>query len=100
MMAQSSGKVALVTGATGCDISESVRRLEAGKVVAINVENGGRVAVEDVLLELDPTETSADREAQARDLEAASAEAARRKVAVAAAVTNALEAPQLAFPLG
>ena len=34
----------------------------------------------DVLLELDPTETFADREAQARDLEAARAEALRRKV--------------------
>jgi hemolysin D len=51
----------------------------------------------DVLLALDPTETAADREAQARDLEAASAESARRKVAIAATRTDTLEPLPIAF---
>jgi hemolysin D len=80
--------------------SKVVQPLEAGKVVAIRVENGNRVNTGDVLLELDPTETSADREAQARDLEAASAEAARRRVAVAVASTSGLEPPPVVFPAG
>jgi hemolysin D len=36
--------------------SKVVQPLEAGRVVGINVENGSRVNVGDVLLELDPTE--------------------------------------------
>jgi hemolysin D len=73
--------------------SKVVQPLEAGRVVGINVENGSRVNAGDVLLELDPTETSADREAQASDLGAARAEAARRKAAIAAALTETF-APQ------
>jgi len=65
--------------------SKVLQPLEPGKVVVIRVENGSRVESGDILLELDPTETAADSEAQARDLESASAEAARRKTAVAAA---------------
>jgi hemolysin D len=77
--------------------SKVVQPLEAGKVVAIRVENGSRVNAGDVLLELDPTETFADREAQARDLEAASAEALRRKVAIAAAQTSSLQPLPIEF---
>ena len=73
--------------------SKVVQPLEPGKVTAVHVENGSRVLAGDLLLELDPTETAADREAQARDLEAASAEAARRKVAIAAAQTAAMQQP-------
>jgi hemolysin D len=58
--------------------SKVVQPLEPGRITAIHVENGSHVNAGDVLLELDPTETAADREAQARDLEAASAEASRR----------------------
>ena len=65
--------------------SKVVQPLEPGKVVAIMVENGSRVGAGDVLLELDPTETAADQEAQKRDLESAGAEAARRRAAVEAA---------------
>ncbi len=65
--------------------SKVVQPLEPGKVVAVLVENGNRVSSGDVLLELDPTETSADRDAQARDLEASTAEVARRRVAIEAA---------------
>ena len=49
--------------------SKIVHPLEAGKVIAIAVENGSRVAGGDVLVELDPTETGADREALSRELE-------------------------------
>jgi hemolysin D len=73
--------------------SKVVQPLEAGRVVGINVENGSRVNAGDLLLELDRTETSADREAQARDLGAARAEAARRKAAITAALTETF-APQ------
>jgi hemolysin D len=71
--------------------SKVVQPLEPGKVIAIHVDNGSRVQAGDLLVELDPTETAADREAQARDLESASAEAARRKVAIAAARTEGLQ---------
>jgi hemolysin D len=78
--------------------SKVVQPLEPGRVVAIHVDNGSRVNAGDVLLELDPTETAADREAQARDLEAAGAEAARRKTAIAAARTVGLEPVPIEFP--
>ena len=80
--------------------SKVVQPLEAGKIVAIRVENGSRVQAGDVLLELDSTETTADREAQARDLEAANAEAARRRAAIAAARTDAIEAQPIEFLAG
>jgi hemolysin D len=77
--------------------SKVVQPLEAGKVVSILVENGSAVAVGEVLLELDPTETAADREAQKQDLEAAAAEAARRNAAVAAAQSDRRAIP-IEFP--
>jgi membrane fusion protein, hemolysin D len=77
--------------------SKVVQPLEPGIVTAIYVENGSHVNAGDVLLALDPTETAADREAQARDLEAASAEASRRKVAIAAAHTETLEPLPIEF---
>jgi hemolysin D len=80
--------------------SKIVQPLEPGKVIAIAVENGSRVSVGDVVVELDPTETNADREALARDLEAMRAEAARRRVAIAAAVQQRFEATAIVFPAG
>jgi len=77
--------------------SKVVQPLEPGIVSAIYVENGSHVTAGDVLLALDPTETAADREAQARDLEAASAESSRRKVAIAAAHTETLEPLPIEF---
>lgn len=62
--------------------SKVIQPVEAGKVVAIFVENGSRVKSGDILLELDPTETGADRQSQTRDLESARAESARRRVAI------------------
>ena len=80
--------------------SKVVQPLEPGRVVAIAVENGSRVAAQDVLVELDPTETGADREALARDLDSSRAEMARRHVAIASVRANAFEARAIAFPLG
>jgi membrane fusion protein, hemolysin D len=78
--------------------SKIVQPLEPGRVIGIAVENGSRVSGGDVLVELDPTETGADREALARELESTRAEAARRHVAVAAAGINGLRPPAVAFP--
>jgi hemolysin D len=78
--------------------SKIVQPLEPGKVIAIAVENGSRASAGDVLVELDPTETGADREALARELESARAEAARRRVAVAAAGADGLKPPAVVFP--
>jgi hemolysin D len=80
--------------------SKVVQPLEAGKIFAIYVKNGSRVDAGDVLLALDPTEASADRDAQARDLESAIGEAARRRTAVAAAGDETLQAPLINFPAG
>ena len=77
--------------------SKVVQPLEPGKILSIAVENGSRVRAGDVLIELDPTESGADRDAQARDLESARAEAARRKVAVAAARGANFDAPPIPF---
>ena len=62
--------------------SKVIQPLEPGKVVAVLVENGSRVNPGDVLVELDPTDSGADREAQKRDLESARAEVARRHAAI------------------
>jgi hemolysin D len=77
--------------------SKVVQPLEAGKVVAIHVDNGSRVRAGDVLLDLDPTESAAEREAQAGDFEAASAEASRRRAEIAAARTEALQPAPVEF---
>lgn len=62
--------------------SKVIQPVESGKVLAVYVENGSRVKAGDILVELDPTETGADRQAQGIDLTAARAEAARRRVAI------------------
>lgn len=80
--------------------SKVVQPFEAGKVVAVHVENGSRVEAGDVLVELDPTETTADRDVQARELEASSAEVVRRRTAVSIARSAALETRQIDFDAG
>jgi hemolysin D len=79
--------------------SKVVQPLEPGKVAAVLVENGSRVEAGDVLVELDPTDAAADQEAQQRDLEAAGAEAARRRTAIEAARSDRQAIP-IAFPPG
>lgn len=78
--------------------SKVVQPLEPGRVVRILVENGSRVNVGDALVELDPTETGADREALARDVAALEAEIARRRVAIEAAQTQKPEPADIRFP--
>jgi hemolysin D len=68
--------------------SKVIQSLEPGKVVAVAVSNGRDVKAGDLLLELDPTDSGADREAQTRELESARAEAARRKVAIDVALST------------
>jgi hemolysin D len=63
--------------------SKVLQTLEPGRVVAINVVNGSRVKAGDVLIELDATETGADKETMAAELDNASAEAAHRRTALA-----------------
>ncbi|MGE0699232.1 MAG: HlyD family type I secretion periplasmic adaptor subunit [Hyphomicrobiaceae bacterium] len=75
-----------------------VQPLEAGRVAAIKVRNGDLVAEGDVLVELDPTEQSADLEALSRELESISAESARRAAAVAAARSERMLPGPIAFP--
>ncbi len=62
--------------------SKPIQPVEPGRVVAIMVQNGSIVAATDILIELDPTDSGADREAQRRELEAGRAEAERRQVAI------------------
>ena len=80
--------------------SKIVQSLDPGRVVAIAVENGSRVAAGNLLIELDSRETGADRKERERDLEASLAEAARRRVAIAAARSGSKEAPQVIYPEG
>jgi hemolysin D len=78
--------------------SKVVQPLEPGKVVAIHVVNGGHVEAGEVLLALDSTELDAEREANARDLDAAKGEAARREAGIAAARTESMEPLPIAYP--
>ncbi len=77
--------------------SKIVQSLDPGKVVAIAVENGSRVAAGDVLIELDSRETEADSRQRERDLQSALAEIARRRAAIAAARLPK-DAPKAAYP--
>ncbi len=79
--------------------SKVVQPLEPGRVAAVLVENGSRVEAGDTLVELDPTETAADQEAQLRDFESATAEAPRRQAAIEAAKLDR-EAIPIRFPPG
>jgi hemolysin D len=65
--------------------SKVVQPLDLGKVVAVHVKNGSVVKQGDLLVELDSTETSAEMNALAVDVEAADAEVARRRAAIASA---------------
>lgn len=73
--------------------SKVVQPYEAGKIKAVNVENGSRVKAGDVLIELDPTEAEAEREAQVREFESLEAEIARRTSEIDAIENNRPAAP-------
>lgn len=78
--------------------SKVVQPFEAGKVVTIGIENGSRVSAGDLLVELDPRETGADRDQQKREQEAATAEAARRRLAITSSRDEGTAVPSVAFP--
>lgn len=71
--------------------SKVVQPVDPGKVAAVYVENGARVKAGDPLVDLDSTETGAEREALTRDFQATAAEIARRRAAVAAAQAGRFE---------
>jgi hemolysin D len=77
--------------------SKIVQPLSPGKVIAMHVENGSHVKAGDLLIELDPTETAADRTAQTLELQATRAEIARREVAVAIARSDTLALRPIPF---
>jgi len=77
--------------------SKIVQSLEPGRIAAILVENGVRVKAGETLLELDATEASADQTAHARELEAAEAEVARRRIAVTIAQSTNLVSQVIPF---
>jgi hemolysin D len=70
--------------------SKVVQPLQAGKVRSIAVTNGSQVNAGDVLLELDPTESNAERDADAQQLDSLRAEIARRTAAINTATTRRL----------
>src|SRR6185369_841247 len=80
--------------------SKVVQPLEAGKVRAVLVDNGAIVREGDVLIELDPTETSADEARLMQDLETTSAEAIRRRTAVEAARRSNFDVRDIPFADG
>ena len=59
-----------------------VEPLDPGKIAAIHIENGSRVKIGDLLLELDPAEAAADENAARDALNAGLAEIARRRFAI------------------
>ena len=77
--------------------SKTVQTLEPGRVFTIAVENGRRVEAGDVLVELDPTETGADREVLTRELDALDAEITRRRLAITIAQSDPPEIKPLVF---
>jgi len=61
-----------------------IEPLETGSVLAIHVRNGERVEAGQLMVELDPTDSTDDRERLARDLMAAELEAARLRETIRA----------------
>lgn len=76
--------------------SKVVQPLEPGRVQTIMVANGQTVRAGELLLELDPTEAEADRDAYAAQLESLNAEIDRRVAAIEAARQDQ-EDPKLNF---
>jgi len=77
-----------------------VQPLEPGRIAAIHVQSGQRVAAGDVLVELDPTDSAADLTALERELESTTAESLRRKAVVDAIRGQDSKLPSIGFPAG
>jgi hemolysin D len=81
--------------------SKLIQPLATGKVSAVHVSNGTLVRKGELLLELDATESSADRTTDLESAGALRAEIARRRVAIDSARTERWQAaPAIAFEPG
>ena len=67
--------------------SKVIQALETSKVLSVHVADGAIVREGDLLIELDPTDTEADRETYAAEVDALNGEIVRRKAAIVAART-------------
>jgi membrane fusion protein, hemolysin D len=77
--------------------SKVVQPLDPGVVSSINVVNGATVRAGDILVELDPTDSLADRDTLTGQLEWLEAEVVRRTKAIDA-VRNKNDTPNIVFP--
>lgn len=89
------GKIDIVAVAQGkivsSDRSKTIQPLESGVIKAIHVRDGMRVKQGELLIELDPTATGADRERLSNEYVAALTEVARLRVLMIG--KNSFEAP-------
>jgi hemolysin D len=96
------GSVDIVTTSTGKIVpggrTKLIQPFETGVVRAIHVRDGQTVKTGDVLIELDPTMTSADEERQKSDLAGAELDVARLRAALAEDPLAAFHPPQGASP--
>jgi hemolysin D len=92
------GSVDIVTTSTGKIVpggrTKLIQPFETGVVRAIHVRDGQTVKAGDVLIELDPTITSADEERQRSDLAGAELDVARLQAALAEDPLAAFHPPQ------
>ncbi|HEU4806558.1 MAG TPA: HlyD family type I secretion periplasmic adaptor subunit [Nitrobacter sp.] len=92
------GSVDIVATSTGKIVpggrTKLVQPFETGVVRAVHVRDGQTVKAGDVLIELDPTMTGADRERQKGDLVGAELDAARLRAALADDPLAAFRPPQ------
>ncbi|HRY01898.1 MAG TPA: HlyD family type I secretion periplasmic adaptor subunit [Beijerinckiaceae bacterium] len=77
--------------------SKTIQPFDQGKIAAIHIANGAKVQAGDLLIEMDPTEARADAAAAIDLHDSARAEAQRRRAAILAAATPAIQTPQVAF---
>ena len=76
-----------------------IEPLETGKVSALHVFNGSRVAAGDILVEFDRSSAEADARSARAGLASSRAEAARRSAALAAAKVGSFDpAPEISWP--
>ena len=78
--------------------SKVIQPLDPGAVKTIMVENGSRVKAGDVLLTLDPTVATAERQAAAGDLRSLLAEVPRRQAEINAVLAHESKPPHVTFP--
>ena len=77
--------------------SKIVQTLDPGKIRTINVTNGARVKAGEIVLELDPTDSEADKKTLEGQLEWLNAEVVRRTAAIEA-VNTQNDTPEIVFP--